>query len=180
MNSRILRQAAVGIATLGLLAPATLLSAAELPATGLPAVVPQAAMISDVALGAHGTLRGQVVDAAGGAMAGVNITIRQQENLIAQTTSDATGKFEVSGLPGGIFQITTDQSAGSFRFWAPETAPPAARASVLVVHDSAAVRGQSALGRLLSRPLAIAGIVATAVAVPVVIHQIEADRKSGS
>jgi hypothetical protein len=51
---------------------------------------------------------------------------------------------------------------------------------VLVVHDQAAVRGQSALGRLFSRPLAIAALVVTAVAIPVAIHQIEIDRRSGS
>ena len=180
MNARILRQAAAGIAALGLLAPATILTAAELPSGQLPTAVPSAAMISDVALGAKGTLRGQVVDAAGGAMAGVRITVHQQENLVAETTSSPTGKFELAGLPGGIFQITTDHSEGSFRLWAPETAPPGARPSLLVVDDQATVRGQSALGRLLSRPLAIVGIVATAVAVPVIIHQIQIDRKPGS
>jgi hypothetical protein len=180
MNARILRQAAVGIAVFGLLTPPTLLSAAEPTAAQHAGTVPQATMISDVALGASGTLRGQVVDNAGGAMAGVDITIRQQETVVARTTSDPAGNFAVAGLPGGIFQITTDESAGSFRFWASETAPPAARPSVLVVHDSAAVRGQSALGRLLSRPLAIAAIVATAVAVPVVVHQIEIEHQSGS
>jgi len=179
MNARILQRAAVGIAVLGLLAPPTPLSAANQP-TEVAASVPPAAVISDVALGTDGTLRGQVVDAAGGAMAGVKVRVRQQENIIAETTSNPAGKFEVAGLPGGVFQVTTDNSEGSFRFWAPETAPPGARHAVLVVHDSAAVRGQSALGRLLSRPLAVALVVATAVAVPVVIHQIEVDRKSGS
>jgi hypothetical protein len=42
------------------------------------------------------------------------------------------------------------------------------------------VRGQSRLGRLLSRPIVIAGLVATAVAVPVAIHQIQIHHKSGS
>lgn len=174
MIARILRRAAVGIAASGLLAPTALLSAAEPAATVAPA------MVSDVALGGNGSLRGQVVNAAGAAVAGVNITVRQQETVIAKTSSGPDGKFEVVGLPGGVFRITTDQSEASVRLWATETAPPGARSSVLVVHDQAAVRGQSALGRMLSRPLAIAALVATAVAVPVVVHQIDVDRKSGS
>ena len=168
MISRILRQAAVGIAALGLLAPPTLLSAAE------------PAAISDVALGANGTLHGQVVNATGAVVAGVEITVRQNETVLAQTTSSPAGKFEIVGLPGGLFQVATDQSEVSVRLWAVETAPPGARSSVLVVHDQAAVRGQSALGRLLSRPLVLASLVATAVAVPVIVHQIDVERKSGS
>ncbi len=112
MIARILRRAAVGIAASGLLAPPALLSAAEPAATVAPA------MVSDVALGANGTLRGQVVNAAGAAVAGVNITVRQQETVIAKTSSGPDGKFEVVGLPGGIFQITTDQSEASVRLWA--------------------------------------------------------------
>ncbi|HEX4145194.1 MAG TPA: carboxypeptidase-like regulatory domain-containing protein [Pirellulales bacterium] len=180
MNARILRQAAVGIAALGLSIPPTLLSAAQSPATELPSANAPLATISDVALAAGGTLRGQVVDAAGGAMPGVNVMIRQQDNVIARTSTDPAGKFEVAGMPGGVFQISTDRSEGSFRLWAPETAPPGARPAVLVVHDSVAVRGQSAIGRLLSRPLAMATIVASAVAIPIVIHQVEIERKSGS
>ena len=180
MIARILRRAAVGIAALGLLTPPRLLSAAEPLATERPTEPAPAATIPDVALGTKGTLRGQIVNAAGAALEGVNIVVRQQETVLARTTSGPAGKFEIVGLPGGIFQITTDQSEASFRLWAAETAPPGARSSVLVVHDQPAVRGQSALGRLLSRPLAIAALVATAVAVPVVIHQIDVDRKSGS
>ena len=104
MISRILRQAAVGIAALGLLAPPTLLSAAEPPAT-----------ISDVALGANGTLHGQVVNAAGAVASGVEITIRQNDNVLARTTSSPAGKFEIVGLPGGLFQISTDHSEVSLR-----------------------------------------------------------------
>ena len=97
MIARILRRAAIGIAALGMLAPPTLLVAAEPPTPESPQTT-DAAVISDVALGANGTLRGQVVDAACAAVPGVNIIVRQQDNVLARTTTNPAGKFEIVGL----------------------------------------------------------------------------------
>ncbi|HTU24064.1 MAG TPA: carboxypeptidase-like regulatory domain-containing protein [Pirellulales bacterium] len=186
MNARILRQATIGVATLGLLVPGGLLSAADQPASEAPAAAATsggdaaAAMTADVALAAGNVLRGQVISSAGVPVSGVPVTVRSGEAIVARTTSGPNGEFEVAGLHGGIFQVTTDYSEANFRLWASETAPPGARSSVLVVHDTTVVRAQSSLSKLLSRPVAIGCIVATAVAVPVIIHQIQIHHKSSS
>ena len=118
MNARILRRAAVCLATLGLLAPPKFLLAAG-PATpergGLAA---PAAQVADVALSPGGMLHGQIVDSSGAGVAGVLISVRQQNQVVAQATSDATGRFEVAGMPGGMFQLTTEHGQGSYRLWA--------------------------------------------------------------
>ena len=180
MNARILRRATAGIAALGLVFPPSLLSAAE-PQTPTPGASPrQMAKINDVALAVSGTLQGQVVDGAGTALPGVTVTVRQQENLVAQVVSDAQGRFQVAGMPGGIFTLTTPGSDGNFRLWAPGTAPPGARPAALVVHNPQVVRGQASMSKLMSRPIVIGMIIATAIAVPVAIHAIQTHRQSGS
>ena len=180
MNARILRRAAVCLATLGLLAPPNFLVAAE-PATpqrgGLAA---SAAQVGDVALSPGGMLHGQVVDSSGAGVAGVLVTVRQQNQLVAQATSDATGRFEIAGMPGGMFQLTSEHGQGSYRLWAPTTSPPNARPAALLVHDTQVVRGQSQLSKLFSHPIVIAGVIAAAVAIPITVHAIEIHRNSAS
>ncbi len=70
MNAPILKRVTVGAIVLGLLAPGSIVSAAQPRATAPDAETVQAAKIADVALAAGGTLRGQVVDAAAIAYAG--------------------------------------------------------------------------------------------------------------
>jgi hypothetical protein len=176
MNARTVRGAAVCLAALGLLAPPRFLAAADTapqqhdaPAAALP-------QIADVALAPGGMLHGQVVDSSGAGLAGITVSIRQQNQVVAQATSDATGRFAVAGMPGGIFQMTTEHTGASYRLWAPTTSPPSARPAALLVHDTAVVRGQSKLGKLFSHPIVIAGVIAAAVAIPVTVHAIQVNR----
>jgi Carboxypeptidase regulatory-like domain len=180
MNAPILKRVTVGAIVLGLLAPSSLVSAAEPRAAAPSAETVQAAKIADVALATGGTLRGQVVDAAGAPAPGVEVTVRQQDHVVARATSDPSGQFKIAGIQGGIFQMSTDLSDGSYRLWAPETSPPSARPAALIVHDTEVVRGQSRMRRLMSHPVVIVGLVLTAVAVPIAIHAIETNRPSGS
>jgi hypothetical protein len=181
MKFRMLRQAAVGIAGLGLLIPPTSLSAAD-PQRPVPATPgAEALQITDVALAPGGTLVGQVVDSAGVGVAGAAVTVRHNETVVASTVSTAQGNFAIRGLQGGVFQVSAGQGLGIYRLWAPETAPPAAGKSALIVSDATTVRGQtSRIGQFLTNPLVVAGIVAVAVAVPVTVHEYRKDHKSGS
>ena len=64
---------------------------------------------------------------------------------------------------------------------APETAPPAASKSALIVSSATTVRGQTTrVGSFIANPLVIASIVAAAVAIPVAINEYRKDHKSGS
>jgi hypothetical protein len=181
MKHRILRQAAVGLAGLGLLIPAGTARATD-PISSSQAIPGFAApLVSDVMLGPGGTFYGQVVDAAGLESPGVTVTLRSHDNVVGQAVSGPEGKFAVGGLRSGVFQATAGQGVSIYRLWSPEIAPPAAGTSALIVDEQAVVRGQSSgIGRFLTNPLVIAGIVAVAVAVPVVVHQIHIDHRSGS
>src|SRR4051812_14623026 len=54
-----------------------------------------------------GQIVGQAVDASGAAIVGADILVRSVEtNLVRRTTSDAGGRYAVSGLPLGHFEVT--------------------------------------------------------------------------
>lgn len=135
----------------------------------------------DVALDADGTLRGQIVNQQGVAQAEMPVVLSQGGRAIAAARTDDAGKFELAQLRGGVYQLYTTGAVGSYRVWANRTAPPSAIGQVLLTHDEALAMGQHGGGRirgLLTNPWVIGGVVATAIAVPVAIHN--SDDDSGS
>ncbi len=86
------------------------------PATATPAF----AAISDVALAAGGVLRGQLVDVQGLPLPNQAVVVRQQERILASARSDQDGRFSISGLPGGVYQLAAADAAAIYRFWARE------------------------------------------------------------
>lgn len=132
---------------------------------------------TDVALTEGGTLIGQVFDAQGAPLARVTVVLQGQDQQVLSVQTDQSGRFSVQGLRGGVYVISSAKGYGTYRLWAPGTAPPLAQKGALVVAGQQTVRGQfGPLPFWLSNPWVIAGIVATAVAVPVAIHN--ADRPS--
>ena len=139
-------------------------SKAQQPAAAAPVV------IRDIALQAGGTMRGQVVDAQGNPCGQIPLrvvrTTDQAPVAIAQT--DAQGRFDVSGLTGGVYRVETPAGAAVYRLWAPNTAPPSAVASALVVQGDPAVRGN--LGGLGWFGWTLIGLgVAAAIALPLAL-----------
>lgn len=134
----------------------------------------------DVALQNGGVLLGQVVDPQGRALAGVPVSLRYQDQDIATTKTGDEGYFAISGVPhGGVYQIAAGEGHGVFRLWTPGAAPPTVQPGALVVAGSNTTRAQyngfSGVRNFLSNPWVIAGIIATAVAVPVAIHNAGGD-----
>lgn len=132
--------------------------------------------IRDVALQAGGTLRGQVVDAQGNPAAQVAVRVVRLHDRVPLTVvqTDAQGQFHVHGLTGGVYRIETPDGAGVYRLWAPNTAPPSATASALVVHGDSVVRGN--LGSIGWFGWTLIGLgVAAAIAIPLAL-----DRDSSS
>ncbi len=130
----------------------------------------QTANVIDVALGEGGILLGQVVDASGMPQAKVPVSLQAGQQQIGVAQTDANGYFAFSGLRGGVCQIVAAQGHAAYRVWTPGTAPPSAQQGALVVAGQDLVRGQ--LGRLrfwLSNPWVLAGVVGTAIAVPVAL-----------
>lgn len=147
--------------------------------------------IGDVALQPGGRLQGQVLDQQGTVQPHARVTIGQQGEAVAVTQTNDQGHFAVHGLPAGVYQVHTEMGVGVYRLWAPQTAPPAAQDSILLVHSNNVVRGvvgggpgpvapayppaeptgggwMSGLG-FLANPWVLAAIVAAAIAIPLAV-----------
>ena len=142
-------------------------------------------VVHDVELASGGSLEGQLVDAQGVSKAGVEVTLLLDQRPLGVASTDAQGRFAFRGVRGGVYQMKAANGTGSYRLWAPGTAPKGTSSVALVTAGDSVVRGQgygpghyyqhhpSAFGHakvLLANPWVVSGIVATAVAVPVGIH----------
>lgn len=135
--------------------------------------------LMDVELRDGGVLFGQVVDQQGVPLADVSVTLLNGEQKLAETQTDARGVFAFQRLRGGVCQVTAAEGIGAYRVWAPGTAPPSAEPGALLVAGTDLVRGNmgAALNDCgcwmryhLSNPLVLAGLTATAIAVPIALH----------
>lgn len=160
--------------------------------TALPVVATlgnKSGVIHDVSLSAGGVLIGQTLDESMRPIAGAKITIQSGGHPVAHTTSDANGVFAVAGLRGGVHQVIANDAVHHCRLWAPGTAPPGAT-NVLrfIPGKDNVVRGQwgppihlgHRAGTWATNPWIIGGIVATAIAVPIALHNLDDDDDSGS
>ncbi|NQU26262.1 MAG: carboxypeptidase regulatory-like domain-containing protein [Candidatus Nealsonbacteria bacterium] len=161
----IVKGALVGLAVVGLCLPRPLL-ADDLSQA-------RSSIVGDVALTGEGVLHGQVIDAQGLPIESTPVTIFDQNQRSWTTETDQHGRFQFPGLRGGVYQLVAVGGRASYRVWAHGTSPPTARQAALVVAGDEAVRGQGGLAFLLSNPWFIVAAVATAVAVPVAIHNSE-------
>ncbi len=171
--SRAITTFAFGLACLGLLTPTPLLHAASHESKQ------QTREIStvDVALDTGGVLRGQVVNSQGVPLKNTSLSLRQLPGETVTTATDNSGRFELAGLHGGTCQIVAGSSVAVCRLWSPDTAPPSAKPALLIVADGPQVLGQRGpiANWALSHPWIVAGVVATAIAVPVAIHNLDDD-----
>jgi hypothetical protein len=104
----------------------------------------QQPVIRDVALQAGGVMRGQVLDSQGQPCSDVSVQIAKSSDVNARplvVRTDSAGRFEFSGLAGGIHAIQTSQGAALCRLWTSTTAPPAAVSEVLLIAGDGLVRG---------------------------------------
>ena len=76
----------------------------------------------DVALsGSRGVLVGKVVDPTGAAVADVPVVLRAGNRHLAESRSDAQGRFAFAELRGGIYQVVAGEGFVTFRAWAAGT-----------------------------------------------------------
>jgi len=142
----------------------------------------------DVMLHRDGVLLGQVLDRQGRAVTQASIILSANGKEVAKTNPDDSGRFQVSGLQGGVYQISANGEDRMIRVWAPQTAPPSAQQGILLVDDSNVVRGQHCgspvgcggavgggiaghggglLGWMIDRPILTSSIIAAAIAIPI-------------
>ncbi len=170
-NGRVIRAVAILLATVGMCLPQVAI--AQAPATAAPAAptasAAQTPTVVDVALADGGVLHGQLVDLQNQSVASVPVSVRSQNQEVARTTTTNDGRFTVQGLRGGVYQVAAGQGQGVYRLWTSNAAPPSAR-------NNAVVYTACGAKMLLANPIVIAGVVATAIAVPVAL----ANSKSSS
>ena len=170
--------ALVSVACLGMLLPGSLLQAAGppqdasvAPQDARPAPARQTGVVVDLKLQKDDVLLGQVVRPDGKPAAGLQVTLHSAGREIARSTTEKTGYFAFRDVRAGVYQLTTDQSQAACRVWSAATAPPAAQPGVLMVTGGRQVLGQEGpLAFWLGNPWVIAGLTATAIAIPIAIH----------
>lgn len=146
--------------------------------------------VVDVALGANGTMRGQLLDRQGRKLP-VSQVLFANGHQTWSTYTDEQGHFRVKGLVGSTYQVQAAGQIQIVRAWAEGTAPPQALDALLLVHDNSVVLGQNCgspvcgskvggggVRSLLSNPYVLGGLVAAAVAIPVAIHNSDDDPAS--
>lgn len=111
-------------------------------------IVPQASLANetrsaadDVRLGHGGTLKGSVVDRQGRPIANAPVSIQFNGITVAQARSNASGRFAVTGLRGGMHSVVTTTASQPTRLWSQKSAPPSAKSAV-AVRPGTIVRGQ--------------------------------------
>ena len=125
-------------------------------------------LTADVSLAAHGLLVGQVVDQQGVGIPNARVLVRQQDRDLVGTATDKSGRFAVSGLRSGTYQLLAANGQSTVRVWTANTAPPVAKPSVMIVSGSQQVIraqfGNGGIGPWVLPALAAGGII-TGVAV---------------
>ncbi len=161
------------------LANPTVVSDSE--AVGSPAQIRAA----DIALKHGGLLQGQVLDDAGIGEANVVVQLTNGRQ-VWQTKTGSQGWFHIASLRGGTYQLQVEGQKQLLRAWAVGTAPPKASRGILVTPSTDVVRGQRVLSpntnqffrvlkQRLTNPWVVGGVIVTAVAIPVAIHNADDD-----
>jgi hypothetical protein len=184
------RAGAITAAVGGLVMPLENLAVAAGPIAVAGATPPLWIAVPDVRLSDRGTLAGQVVDGDGRPLTGISVAVYRSGHAVGSDASRSDGSFAVAGMRGGVHQLVIGGQGYPARLWTAAAAPPAAISRVMLVRDRGTVRGQLEPGPVgrgyerlkywLADPLVVAGIVAAAVAIPVVVHNANIDRDSGS
>lgn len=121
----------------------------------------EAVEVHDVSLGIAGELTGYILDGQGKAVAGSRVIVGLGRNSVAESTTDASGRFRIDGLRGGVYQIVHADGVSVVRVWKNGTAPKNAKNNALIVAGKRQVRGQSEAGLLsLTQPgvLVVGGV----------------------
>ena len=108
------------------------------PDSSLQSVLP----ITDVVLDASGRLVGQIVDQQGNPRDGLVVVLRQGRREVARTVTDSEGRFALSNIPVGLYQLDAGSTRAIYRVWTTQTAPPRSHhQAVLVAETETVVRG---------------------------------------
>lgn len=140
---RFVKGAAISLAALSMVFPQAQLLAQDSPVpTRTAAKATKVATLPDVTLTTGGTFSGRVVDHAGKVLEGAQVTVRQGKTEIGKTVTNKEGLYSFKNMKGGVYQVASGNTEGTFRVWAEKTAPPAAKEHALLVMGEKGTRGQ--------------------------------------
>ena len=139
---KLVRGAAVVLATLGIVAPIPAVQAADASQKANRAAV--ATIAADVSQSANGLFAGRVVDHTGAVVENADVVVRQGTTEVARSRTDKEGVFSVKNLKPGTYQVSSGTTEGCFRVWNEKVAPPSARKNALIVLGHNGARGQYA------------------------------------
>ncbi|MFY9253967.1 MAG: hypothetical protein WAO83_10975 [Fuerstiella sp.] len=113
--------------------------------------------VRDIKLLDGGTLKLKVLSLDGRQVPQQVVQVQFQQTVIAATKTNESGEVVISGLRPGVHIVHSGDAAQAYRFWAPETAPPAA-----ISNPAFVVGMESALGQY-GPPMMAPGFLATTV-----------------
>lgn len=162
---------AVATAPIHAVAQAPAVQASSAP-TGVPTII-------DVELRPDGLLIGQLVSSGGKPTPNTQVKLVTSDGVEASTKTNVDGGFAFKRVKG-VVTIKSERASTVLRSWKPGLAPPNSAVAVLLVEGQDMARGQHYVGmgantfvdrskRLLANPLFVAGVIGTAVAIPVAI-----------
>ena len=142
---------------------------------------PSRANVFEIALGKQNELRGQLANREGQPVEAAVVVLIRDGKAQVSTVSDQYGRFSFRLRQGGTYQLVSGDTVVGLRAWTHNAAPPNCQSEVLMVYGQVARGQQGGLPPAgLLNPWFVAGVVAAAVAVPVLMHQNRVDRGKGS
>lgn len=148
--------------------------------------------VKDLRLGSNGTLSGVIVDETGKPVASAPVVIGQKGKPFAEFDTGADGRYAVSGLKPGVYQVVSFAGVETVRVHKSKDAPAGAiQGIVQVITSDGIARGQSCnngcnqcndagckdcskprysrLRSVLTNPLTWALVLAAAIAIPLAL-----------
>lgn len=164
---RTLRAVIIAMTCLGVALPQQAIASKPVVVDGIPV----SKNVIDLSL-QQGQLVGGLVDANGNGVADAPVVIAQQGKPVLNLRTDAEGRFAAKGVKPGIYQVVSHGALENYRVWEDGTAPEGAKKGVIHRVNPEVARGasQSGLLAMLSNPLVLTLIIATAIAIPVALN----------
>lgn len=106
-------------------------------ADGIPIIY----KVDDVALQTGGQLLGAIVDVNGRPVVDAPVAVGQSGKVLAELKTDQEGRFAITGLTNGTYQIASFAGVQSYRLWNPGAAPQSAKQGVIHVLPEGLARG---------------------------------------
>ena len=134
---------------------------------------------SDVSLQENSILRGHVLNVSGNPYAEHDVQILQNGRCVIESRADKKGMFAANLEQGDRYHTAVEQGAAVFRVWRPSTASRKTSVSVFVIDSGGRHRGQrSPSQELFVRPHTVAGVAASLIAAPILLHNSVSERDS--